>query len=40
MSRANVFLTELSKTDYDALPQALRDECAYMLKKLQRLVKH
>ena len=39
MDRANVFLTELSKADYDTLPQALRDECEYMLKKLQRVGK-
>jgi len=39
MERANIFFTELSKADYDALPKALRDECAYMLKKLQRVGK-
>ena len=39
MESAIVFFTELSKADYDALPQALRDECAYMLKKLRRVGK-
>jgi len=36
MERASVFFTELSKADYDALAPTLREECAALLKKLQR----
>jgi hypothetical protein len=39
MNRADVFFTELSKSDYDALPQALKEECAVLLKKLERVGK-
>jgi len=39
MEKASVFFTELSKADYDALPKVLRDECAYMLKKLRKVGK-
>ncbi|MCL2500606.1 MAG: hypothetical protein FWE90_09760 [Defluviitaleaceae bacterium] len=39
MEKANVFFTELSKADYDALPKTLRDECVYTLKKLRRVGK-